>query len=154
MSTLADVTNLSSDRPDFGGEIKMNRVKILLVDDHERFRQSVAAYLNEQGSVEIVGEAANGDEAIAKTEQLRPDLVLMDVDMPNRDGFEATREIKLQCPETKVVILSMHGSDIYRRTAWRYAADGFIDKSSMKEALLALITDGNDRKASVALNVT
>jgi len=130
----------------------MNRVKILLVDDHDRFRQSVAAFLNEQGSVEIVGEAINGDEAIAKTEQLRPDLVLMDVDMPNRDGFKATREIKLQCPETKVVTLSMHGSDIYRRAAWRYAADGFIDKNSLKEALLALIMDGKAPGAGVALN--
>ena len=125
-----------------------------MVDDHDRFRQSVAAFLNEQGSVEIVGEAVNGDEAIAKTEQLRPDLVLMDVDMPNRDGFEATREIKLQRPETKVVILSMHGGDIYRRTAWRYAADGFIDKSSMKEALLALIMDGKAPGSGVALNAT
>jgi two-component system, NarL family, response regulator NreC len=132
----------------------MNRVKILLVDDHERFRQSVAAYLNEQGSVEIVGEAVNGDEAIAKTEQLRPDLVLMDMDMPNRDGFEATREIKLQCPETKVVILSMHGGAIYRRAAWRCAADGFIDKSSLKAALLGLIMVEKDRNSSVALNVT
>jgi DNA-binding NarL/FixJ family response regulator len=121
----------------------MNRIRVLLVDDHERFRQSVAIFLNEQGCVDIIGEAVNGDDAIAQTEKLRPDLVLMDVDMPNRDGFEATREIKLQRPETKVVILSMHGSEIYRRTAWRYAADGFIDKSSMKEALLALIVDGN-----------
>ena len=130
----------------------MNRVKILLVDDHDRFRQSVAAFLNEQGSVEIVGEAVNGDEAITKSEQLRPDLVLMDIDMPNRDGFEATREIKLQRPETKVVILSMHGGDIYRRAAWRHAADGFIDKNSLKDALLALISDGQARPASVALN--
>jgi len=117
----------------------MNRVKVLLVDDHDRFRQSVASFLNEQSFVEIVGEAVDGDEAIAQTERLHPDLVLMDVDMPNRDGFEATREIKLQCPATKVVILSMHGSDIYRRTAWRYAADGFIDKASLKDELLAAI---------------
>jgi DNA-binding NarL/FixJ family response regulator len=119
----------------------MNRVRVLLVDDHERFRQSVASFLNEQGCVDIIGEAANGDEAIAQTVNLHPDLVLMDVDMPNRDGFEATREIKLQRPETKVVILSMHGSDIYRRAAWRYAADGFIDKASMKTDLLAAIAE-------------
>ena len=132
----------------------MNRLKVLLVDDHERFRQSVASFLNEQGCVEIVGEAVDGNEAITKSEQLHPDLVLMDVDMPNRDGFEATREIKLQRPETKVVILSMHGSDIYRRAAWRCAADGFIDKSSMKESLLTLISDEQARHASVTLNAT
>ena len=117
----------------------MNRVKVLLVDDHDRFRQSVASYLSEQGFVEIVGEAVNGDEAIAQTAKLHPDLVLMDVDIPKRDGFEATREIKLQRPGTKVVILSMHGSDIYRRAAWRSAADGFIDKASLKNDLLAAI---------------
>lgn len=133
----------------------MNRVKVLLVDDHERFRQSVASFLNEQGCVEIVGEAVNGDDAIEQTEQLHPDLVLMDVDMPKRDGFEATREIKLHCPATKVVILSMHGSDIYRRTAWRYAADGFIDKASMKRDLLATIAElqgrlGGSSKAAIA----
>ena len=130
----------------------MNRLKVLLVDDHERFRQSVASFLNEQGCVEIVGEAVDGNEAITKSEQLHPDLVLMDVDMPNRDGFEATREIKLQRPETKVVILSMHGSDIYRRAAWRCAADGFIDKSSMKDALLALITESKAPDVRVAFN--
>lgn len=133
----------------------MNRLKVLLVDDHERFRQSVASFLNEQGFVDIVGEAVNGNEAIEQTERLRPDLVLMDVDMPLRDGFEATREIKLQRPETKVVILSMHGSEIYRRTAWRYAADGFIDKASMKSELLAAIANvqsnlGGSKVATVA----
>jgi DNA-binding NarL/FixJ family response regulator len=117
----------------------MNRVKVLLVDDHDRFRQSVASFLNEQGFVEIVGEAVNGEEAIAQTEQLRPDLVLMDLDIRERDGFEATREIKLRVPRTKVVILSMHGGEAYRRMAWRHAADGFIDKSSMKNALLDVL---------------
>jgi DNA-binding NarL/FixJ family response regulator len=123
----------------------MNRLKVLLVDDHERFRQSVASFLNEQGFVDIVGEAVNGNEAIEQTERLHPDLVLMDVDMPLRDGFEATREIKLHRPQTKVVILSMHGSEIYRRTAWRYAADGFIDKASMKTELLATIAEAQGR---------
>jgi DNA-binding NarL/FixJ family response regulator len=130
----------------------MNRVKVLLVDDHDGFRQSVAAYLTEQGSVEIVGEAVDGNEAITKTEELHPDLVLMDVDMPNRGGFEATREIKLHSPQTRVVILSMHGSDIYRRAARRFAADGFIDKNSMKEDLLALISEGQIRLAGKTLD--
>jgi DNA-binding NarL/FixJ family response regulator len=73
----------------------------------------------------------------------------MDVDIPNRDGFEATREIKLHSPKTRVVILSMHGSDIYRRAARQFAADGFIDKNFMKKELLALISDGQARSTSV-----
>jgi DNA-binding NarL/FixJ family response regulator len=119
----------------------MNRVKVLLVDDHDRFRQSVASFLNEQSSVEIVGEAVNGEEAIAQTEQLHPDLVLMDLDIRESDGFEVTREIKLRAPRTKVVVLSMHGDEAYRRMAWRHAADGFIDKASLKSELLAAIAD-------------
>jgi DNA-binding NarL/FixJ family response regulator len=123
----------------------MNRVKVLLVDDHDRFRQSVASFLNEQSSVEIVGEAVNGEEAIAQTEHLHPDLVLMDLDIRESDGFEVTREIKLRAPETKVVVLSMHGGEAYRRMAWRHAADGFIDKASMKNELLATIADVQGR---------
>jgi DNA-binding NarL/FixJ family response regulator len=123
----------------------MNRLKVLLVDSHERFRQSVASFLNEQGFVEIVGEAVNGVEAITQTEQLRPDLVLLDLDIRERDGFEVTREIKLRTPRTKVIILSMNGDDAYRRMARRNAADGFIDKSSLKCALLEVLVSERQR---------
>jgi len=129
----------------------MKRMKVLLVDDHERFRRSIASFLNEQGCVDVVGEASNGDDAIAQTEKLLPDLVLMDVNIPNRSGIEVTRQIKLHSPKARVVILSMHGSDIYRRAATQFAADGFIDKNAMKEDLLAIITAGQTRPASVTV---
>jgi len=118
----------------------MNTLKVLLVDDHERFRKSIAAFLCEQAFVEIVGEAVNGEDAIVQTEKLHPDLVLMDLDMPERDGFQATREIKLRVPQAKVVVLSMHNGEAYRRMAWRHAADGFIDKAEMKDDLLEIIS--------------
>ncbi len=117
----------------------MQTVRILIADDHEGFRRSLRAFLSTQQGVQIVGEAADGVEAVEKTEILHPDLVLMDLDMPRRDGFEATRCIKAAVPRTKVVILSIHGGDVYRRMAWKYSADGFIDKSSMKHALVALL---------------
>jgi DNA-binding NarL/FixJ family response regulator len=129
----------------------MKRVKVLLVDSHDRFRHSVASFLNEQGFVDIVGEAINGDEAIVQTEQLRPDLVLLDPGIRERDGFEATREIKLRAPGTKVVILSMHGDDAYRKMAWRHAADGFIEKSSLKSALLDILLSEQQRLSIQAL---
>jgi DNA-binding NarL/FixJ family response regulator len=129
----------------------MNRLKVLLVDDHEWFRQSIVSFLNEQGCIEIVGEAVNGEEAIAQTEQLRPDLVLMDIDIRERDGFQATREIKLRVPRTRVVILSMHNGEAYRRMAWRHAADGFIDKSSMKSALLEVLLSERSRLSATTL---
>jgi DNA-binding NarL/FixJ family response regulator len=128
----------------------MNTLKVLLVDDHESFRKSVALFLCEQAFVEIVGEAVNGDDAIALSEKLHPDLVLMDLDMPERDGFQATREIKLRVPHTKVVILSMHDGEAYRRMAWRHAADGFIDKSEMKDDLMKIISREQERVGACA----
>jgi DNA-binding NarL/FixJ family response regulator len=129
----------------------MKRLKVLVVDDHERFRQSVVSFLNEQGFIEIVGEAVNGEEAIAQSEYLQPDLVLMDLDIRERDGFEATREIKLRVPKTKVVILSIHDGEAYRRMAWRHAADGFIDKSSLKNALLNVLLNERLRISTSSL---
>ena len=105
----------------------MNTIRVLLVDDHAGFRSSLASFLMKQRGVVIVGEAENGDEAIERAERLQPDLILMDLNMPGRSGFEATQEIKRRSPRTRVVILSVHGGDIYRRMAWRYAADGVID---------------------------
>ena len=113
----------------------MNKLRILVADDHEGFRRSLSAFLQTQAGVEIVGEARDGVEAVNQTARLHPDLVLMDLQMPNRDGYTATKEIKTNLPETKVVILSMYGDDLYRRQAWQFAADGFIDKSAMKNAL-------------------
>jgi len=113
----------------------MNKLRILVADDHEGFRRSLSAFLQTQAGVEIVGEARDGVEAVNQTAWLHPDLVLMDLQMPNRDGYTATKEIKKNLPETKVVILSMYGDDMYRRQAWQFAADGFIDKSAMKNAL-------------------
>ena len=123
----------------------MVTLKVLLVDDHDGLRTTVASFLKRQQGVEIVGEAANGVRAIEQTERLRPDLVLMDLDMPECDGFEATREIKTRVPNTRVFILSMHGGDSYRRMAWRSAADGFIEKTSMKNDLVALVADERRR---------
>jgi DNA-binding NarL/FixJ family response regulator len=127
----------------------MNTVKVLLIDSHDRFRQSVASFLNELGYVEIVGEAVNGVEGVALTEKFHPDLILMDLDMPERDGFEATREIKLRAPGTKVVLLSMHGDEAYRRMAWRHAADEFIEKSSLKNALKQVLSETRLLRAAV-----
>ena len=117
----------------------MNTIRVLLVDDHAGFRSSLASFLMKQKGVAVVGEAINGEEAIEKAERLQPDLVLMDLNMPVRGGFEATQEIKRRSPRTRVVILSMHGGEFYRRMAWRHAADGFIDKASVKSDLLSVL---------------
>ena len=129
----------------------MNILKVLLVDDYERVRRSLASFLTKQRGVQVIGEAASGDEAIAETERLRPDLVLMDLEMPNRGGIEAMREIKMRAPHTRVVILSPYGSEIYRTMAWGNSADGFIDKSSMKQDLLQILLNEQDRLSDQAV---
>ncbi|MCX6141599.1 MAG: response regulator transcription factor [Ignavibacteriales bacterium] len=131
----------------------MKTIKILLADDNDGFRRVLSLFLEQQEHVEIVGEAKDGVEAIELAEKFHPDLIFMDLDMPGRDGFEATREIKLRSPHTKVVVLSMHGADIYRRNAWRHAADGFVDKAEMKDDLLEIISREQRRLAASAVTV-
>ena len=130
----------------------MCTIKVLLVDDFEGFRHSLRSFLRLQPGFEVVGEATDGNEAIEKAEQLHPDLVLMDLEMPNKDGFDATREIKRRMPETRVVILSMHSSDVYRRAAREFRADDFIDKNSMKYALVSILMNEQARRSTLAAN--
>ncbi|MFZ1978205.1 MAG: response regulator transcription factor, partial [Bacteroidota bacterium] len=117
----------------------MNTVKILLADDHDCFRHILQMYLDAQEGFEVVGEARDGREAVAKASELRPDVVLMDVYMPNENGIEATRTIKRMWPSTKVFILSMDPSEAYRRNA-QTIADGIIAKTSMKKTLMSILT--------------
>ena len=129
----------------------MSALRVLIADDNDGFRRVLALYLGEQEGVEIVGEAVDGLGAITQAEKMKPDLVLMDLDMPGGDGFEATREIKLRSPNTTVIILSMHGGEVYRRNAWRHAADGFIDKSSMRDDLRRVMNAEQMRIATANL---
>ncbi len=131
----------------------MPSIKILLADDNDSFRCLLTSFLGCHDGVEIVGEAGDGLEAVQQAERLSPDLVLMDLEMPVKDGFEATREIKRRMPKTRVVILSAYASDVYRRAARDFGADGFIDKNSMKDALLALLMEEQGRNANAAVKV-
>jgi DNA-binding NarL/FixJ family response regulator len=117
------------------------QLKIVLADDHEHFRRLLSSFLRLQEGVEVIGEAVDGEDVLVQTERKEPDLVLMDLEMPKRDGFEATREIKRRWPKTRVIVLSAYSSDVYRRAAREYLADGFIDKNAMKEALLAVLME-------------
>lgn len=131
----------------------MPSTKVLLADDNEEFRCLLTSFLGSHNGVDIVGEAGDGLEAVRETERLKPDLVLMDLEMPVKDGFEATREIKRRMPKIRVVILSVYGSEVYRRAARDFGADGFIDKNNMKDALLALLMEERARHADAAAKV-
>lgn len=131
----------------------MPSIKILLADDNDSFRCLLTSFLGAHDGVEVVGDAVDGLEAVKLAEYLHPDIVLMDLEMPVKDGFEATREIKRRMPKIRVVILSAYSSDVYRRAAREFGADGFIDKNNMKDALLALLVEEQARRAEAVVKV-
>lgn len=114
--------------------------RILVVDDHAVVRSGLILLLNGKHGIEIVGEAADGDEAIAKATELKPDVVLMDLSMPHgKDGLTATGELKKLLPDASVLILTMHDDDEYLFRAIHAGASGYILKSAPHEELLAAI---------------
>ena len=116
----------------------MQPLKVVVADDHAGFRELLTNFLRAQG-VEVVGVATNGKEAVEQADHCTPDLVLMDISMPKLNGFEAARTIKRLHPRTKVIIVSSHTGDVYRKAALESMADGYIEKDSMKTALASLI---------------
>ena len=114
-------------------------VKVLLVDDDELMRAGLRAVLSSDETIEVVGEAPNGRYAIDRVTALRPDLVLMDVRMPDLDGIAATNEILATNPQVKVVILTTFEQDDYIFGALAAGASGFLLKRTRPEELLAAI---------------
>jgi DNA-binding NarL/FixJ family response regulator len=114
-------------------------IRVLLVDDDDLMRAGLKAVLSSDGGVEVVGEAGNGRAAVERARALRPDLVLMDVRMPDLDGIAATREVLSTSPEVKVVILTTFEQDDYIFGALHAGASGFLLKRTGPEELLAAI---------------
>ncbi|MBN1177698.1 MAG: response regulator transcription factor, partial [Anaerolineae bacterium] len=110
-------------------------LRILLVDDHILFRKGLARLLDAQPDFEVVGEAENGYEAVAQARALRPDVVLMDLKMPDCDGLEATRQIKRDLPSIQVVMLTVSDDDQDLFTAIRCGVDGYLVKDLRPEGL-------------------
>ncbi|TYQ29624.1 response regulator transcription factor [Pseudanabaena sp. UWO311] len=111
------------------------KIRILLVDDHSFIRRALKISLGDESSLEIVGEAENGQFAIAQVESLQPDVVLMDIQMPLMDGVEATKQICDRFPETKVLILTVDDTEEYVSQALKYGASGYILKNTSPEEL-------------------
>jgi len=114
-------------------------IRVLIVDDHAVLRQALRFLLESQAGVVVVGDAANGREAVEKAELLRPDVVLMDTVMPGLNGIEATRQIRKRLPKTKVLILTGYMEDEQISGALRAGASGYVvKKSGMDELLLGI----------------
>ncbi|MGD9247249.1 MAG: response regulator transcription factor, partial [Desulfobacteraceae bacterium] len=106
------------------------KITIFLADDHTIVRQGLAKLLEAEPNLQVVGEAENGRQAVVNVEKLKPDVVLMDIAMPMLNGIEATRQIRKVCPQTKVIILSMHSHDRYISELFSLGASGYLLKSS------------------------
>jgi DNA-binding NarL/FixJ family response regulator len=117
----------------------MRKTRILLADDHAVVRQGFKMLLGAQPDMEIVGEASNGREAVESAETLRPDVVIMDVAMPELNGIEATRRLAASAPHTRVIALSMHKDSVYVREILRAGARGYLLKDSGAEDLVSAI---------------
>jgi len=117
----------------------MKRIRILLADDHAVVRQGFKMILGAEPDMEIVGEAGNGREAVERAEQLRPDIVVMDVAMPELNGIEATRRLAAAMPHTRVIALSMHKDSVYVREILRAGARGYLLKDSGAADLVSAI---------------
>jgi DNA-binding NarL/FixJ family response regulator len=120
------------------------KTKILVVDDHRMFRDGLKALLSLQKDMEIVGEAENGQEAIAKTRTLHPDVILMDINMPVMDGIEATRRILDEMPGMKILALSMCPEEKCSAGIMRAGARGYIMKGGDFEQLTTAIREAAD----------
>ncbi len=117
----------------------MKKIRIVLADDHSVVRQGFRRILEAQPDMEIVGEASNGREALEEVANLTPDVVVMDVAMPELNGIEATRRIKEATPRTRVLALSMHKDSVYVREILRAGARGYLLKDAVDEDLIAAV---------------
>ena len=117
------------------------KIKVLVVDDHAVAREGICTLLNLQRDIEVIGEATDGKEAITKTRQLAPDIVLMDIVMPVMDGLEATRQICKEYQNTRVLILSQHDNEDIKFASYQAGAVGFIPKNSASANLITTVRD-------------
>jgi two-component system, NarL family, response regulator NreC len=117
----------------------MTKIHILLADDHTILRAGLKMMLNAQPDMEVVGEASDGRQAIAETQRLQPDIILMDITMPEMNGIEATRQIKKLVPESRILILTMHEHDEYVFQALRAGASGYMLKEAADTELISAL---------------
>ncbi len=117
----------------------MPKTRVMIVDDHALMREGIIAFLKFHEDVEIVGEASNGLEAIAKAEKLRPEVILMDISMPELGGIEATVEIKKRLPDTKILILTQYSDKEYVSRLLKAGVSGYILKQAVGTDLISAI---------------
>jgi DNA-binding NarL/FixJ family response regulator len=119
----------------------MAKIRVFLTDDHTLFRQGIRTLLSAEPDMEIIGEASNAGDAVGLARQVRPDVILMDIGMTGMSSFEATRQIRKERPETRVVFLSMYDDEDYLAECVDMGANGYILKESPADQLVTAIRE-------------
>jgi DNA-binding NarL/FixJ family response regulator len=131
----------------------MKKIRILVADDHELVRRGLRAILESHAEWEVVGEAANGREAVEQTRQLKPDVAVLDIAMPELNGLEATRQILKGVPTTEVLILTMHESEQLVREVLNAGARGYVLKSDAGRELVSALEQMIQHKSTFTSKV-
>ncbi|MDP2158293.1 MAG: response regulator transcription factor [Nitrospirota bacterium] len=118
----------------------MSKIRVIIVDDHSLVREGIAAFLKCYDNIEVIAEASNGLEAIEKTRQLHPDIVLMDVAMPTLGGLEATVEIRKNDPSVKILVLTQYDDKEYILRFLKAGVSGYLLKKAVGSDLISAIT--------------
>jgi DNA-binding NarL/FixJ family response regulator len=129
-------------------------LRIIIVDDHAVVRRGVRALLESQPGWEVAGEAATGREAVELVARLRPDVVVMDLSLPELNGLEATRQIVKESPQTEVLVLTMHHSEQLARDMLQAGARGYVLKSDADQNLIRAVESLRDHKPFLTPTVT
>ena len=117
----------------------MSKIRILIVDDHAILRAGLRMLINTQPDMEVVSEAMDGYEALLKAREMKPDIALMDLTMPKRGGLPALEQLRLVCPETRILVLTMHDDPAYARSVLASGGSGYVVKRAADSDLLAAI---------------
>jgi DNA-binding NarL/FixJ family response regulator len=150
----------------------MNKqIRIIIADDHKLIRETWTFLLNLDNRFKVIGECKNGIECVEKAFLLKPDIILMDINMPEINGFDATKQIKAKIPEMKIIGISMHALPAYAKKLMMMGANGYVTKNSSREEMITailtviggrqyiceeikdLITDQEDNETVLRLNL-
>ncbi|HEY1498391.1 MAG TPA: response regulator transcription factor [Acidobacteriaceae bacterium] len=117
----------------------MKQIRILTIDDHPLLRAGISAVIQDEKDMLVVGDASGGRDAIERFDNLRPDVTLMDLQMPDMNGIEAIADIRKKHPQARIIVLTTYGGDVLARRALKAGAAGYILKSMIRKELLEAI---------------
>jgi two-component system, NarL family, response regulator NreC len=119
--------------------MKMNKLRVILADDHQMMREGLRLLINSQADMEVIGEAENGQTAVTLAQKMQPEVVVMDISMPEMNGLKATKRLKRICPNIKILTLTRHTDDGYLQQLLQSGSNGYVLKQSASEELIRAI---------------